>query len=309
MPTKTNESRSLRAALVFAILFGTLAQPPRAVAGETETFGLSPHPEFKQGLRRSFRFGLSPGSSAKDSVRLYNKTNKELKLVVHASDASRSDDGTIHIPPTGSPPASVGTWLTLGANEVTLSPRQERILSFTVSRPKDSQGGGLAAIVAEEADSNNKVGESVEIVTRVALLVRVGEVSDADLTIGSVTLKPVVAFFPETAEVSAEVSDQTDRPITLTVAGEVRSLTGRKFKLEEQSIELKAQEKRLVVLAWDTVPRFGGLMRVTVRGTYTEGEVSSRSSLTPIVPIWLLLIVIVTEGWLLTRKLRRSRRT
>ncbi|HVF11541.1 MAG TPA: DUF916 domain-containing protein [Actinomycetota bacterium] len=305
MQTKTIESRSLRAALVVATLLA-LGHFSPALGGETETFGISPHPEFKQGLRRSFRFGLSPGSSAKDSVRVYNKTDRALKLVVHASDASRSADGTIHIPPTGSRPDSVGTWLRLDANELTLEAKQQKTLSFTVSQPKGSRGGGLAAIVAEEADSSARSGESVEIVTRVALLVRVGEVSEADVTVGSVALRPVVRFVPETAEVSTEVSNQTDRPVTLRVAGEVRSLTGRKFKLEERSIELQAQQTRRVTLPWDTVPRFGGVMRATVRGTYTEGEVSSRSSMTPIVPVWLLMLVIGIEGWILAKKLRRG---
>lgn len=306
MQTKTIESRSLRAALVVATLLGMLAQFSPALGGETETFGISPHPEFKQGLRRSFRFGLSPGSSGKDSVRVYNKTDRALKLVVHASDANRSADGTIHIPPTGTRPDSVGTWLRLDANEVNLEAKQTKTLSFTVSRPKGSRGGGLAAIVAEEADSSARSGESVEIVTRVALLVRVGEIAEADVTVGSVALRPVIRFVPETAEVSAEVSNQTDRPITLTIGGDVRSLTGRKFKLDEQTVELEAQKARLVSLPWDAVPRFGGVMRATVRGTYTEGEVSSRSSMTPIVPVWLLMLVIGIEGWVLAKKLRRG---
>ncbi len=155
--------------LVLGLLL-VLATPP-AQAGENETFGVVPHPtRVDAAERRTFEIPLEVGTTFEDAVRIYNRTDRVVRLAVYSAEAVVGDDDVISIGFRGARPAGLASWITIERETVELLPRGEEIVSFRVRIANREPDPDLAAIVvenaAEEADGD------LDIVQRVAILVR-----------------------------------------------------------------------------------------------------------------------------------------
>src|SRR5205809_6262291 len=72
--------------------------PSHAHASENETFGLTPYPErVNNVVRRTFAIPLDNGAVFEDAVRVYNRTNQPIDLLIYASDARAANDGSITV--------------------------------------------------------------------------------------------------------------------------------------------------------------------------------------------------------------------
>src|SRR5712692_11213435 len=119
-------------------------------AAENETFGLTPYPEQVNGVvRRTFAIPLDRGSVFEDAVRVYNRTDQPLDLLLYASDARAALDGTISVGFRGSPVTGVGSWIKLGRDTISLPRRASAIVRFRVSVGSTKPTPDLGAIVAE----------------------------------------------------------------------------------------------------------------------------------------------------------------
>lgn len=294
-----------RAASLFLIL--CLLSIP-AEAAETENFGIDPHPLAVQGKsRRAYDLGVSAGAAVRDAVRVYNKTRKTIRLNVFGADAERSADGTVGVQTLGATMTEVGTWIRLDKQEVTLKPGASEIIEFSVARPKGA-GPGLGAIVAQEAIPASQQGP-IDLVQRIALLV---QVSDGNLTpalrIERAEVDVPLSFIPSEGKVEAVLVNGTAATVRTQVSITVRTLTGRTFELAPVMAQLRAGEKRMILVRWDSVPRLGGLVRASVEASGPAEDALLKTPRELIVPIWLLVLLAVVTGALVYRRRRRQAR-
>jgi hypothetical protein len=138
--------------LVTGVLF--FAWLPHTVALENESFGLTPHPERRDGTdRRTFSIPLEPGATFEDAVRIYNRSDQTLNLVVYAADAEAAQDGTITVGFKTSRPHGVGAWIDLAREDIELAPRAEIVVTFRVRVRNAEPSPPLGAIVVENTDT------------------------------------------------------------------------------------------------------------------------------------------------------------
>lgn len=295
------EGRPKRAALVFlpALLASSMqVLLPAARAGETETFGFSPHPVVVQGVsRRSFDLAVARGAAVRDAARVFNKTNRRLAMRIYGADASRALDGTLNVAPFGVRSRGVGGWIRPDVAQVTLSPKAENVVGFAVARPP-SGGAGLGALVAEEIPGSPSQ-EPIQVVTRVALLVKVVEGSGGPtFLLEGVAIEVPIRFVPSRGTVSAIVTNGTAEALDAKLVARVRTLTGRTYDLAPSDVKLAPGEKRSVRIDWSTVPRWGGLMKAHLEAQWTGGTAVGESGRMLVVPLWLLLLFIMVLAFI-----------
>lgn len=139
--------------LVAAAIVAVAALFP-AMAGsapvENESFGIVPLPEQVDGLDRStFAIPLEEGATFEDAVRVYNRTDQPIELLLYAADARAGVDGSISVDLRGSTPEGVGAWIELAERELNLPPRGESIVSFRITVGSANPMPDFGAIVVE----------------------------------------------------------------------------------------------------------------------------------------------------------------
>lgn len=275
--------------------------PPDALAGETGRFRFEPGTGGE--ARRSFRFPLGPGQSAGDAVTITNKTREQIKMRVYAADAVRQADGAVAVAPFGSAPRGVGAWIVVSQGEVELGPGEKQTVRFEVRRPTQAETSGLAALVAEEVPA--AAGrQDVEVVTRVALMVRVSEPSEGDaILVEDIEIQPVRSIVPSKAEVMVTVTNRTGAQVAGDVSFAVVTITGARFEVGEVEVALGPGQRDRVKATWEPLPRMGALARAEVAVALGEHRVNARGRLTPIVAVWLMLAVLSVELYLGIRRL------
>jgi hypothetical protein len=138
--------RILAAAIAAALALGVAV----AQAAENETFGLRPHPATVDGVARStFEVPLEPGATFRDRVRVYNRTNQAIELVLYAVDAQTTRGGEINIGVRNTKPTGVGSWIKLSRTSLQLGSKEDAVVGFTVHVETDAPAPDLGAIVAE----------------------------------------------------------------------------------------------------------------------------------------------------------------
>jgi hypothetical protein len=140
-----------RVALLLIAAFALLALAPGIKARENETFGLTPYPEQADGAdRQRFSIPLEPGATFEDAVRIYNRTDQPLDLLIYAADAEQTIDATdITADFRTEKPRGVGAWIDLNRETIELAPRDEVIVSFRVEVKDSEPKPELGAIVVE----------------------------------------------------------------------------------------------------------------------------------------------------------------
>lgn len=283
-----------------------LIVPGNALAGETDTFRLQPHPLEVQGAeRRSFEVSPEPGGAITDAVLLTNKTDEVRSFRVYAADVKLTEQGGAEIPPAHAEPKGVASWVTLERSEVGLLPGSEEVIRFSLSRPEDEPASGTAAIVAEEVPRDpGRAG--IEVNYRIAILIEV--TGDAAwLRISEPELDLPIAFLPSGGIARATLTNETMETVDADIAWEVESLTGRIWQLEDATVQLDPGEVRTIETPWPTVPRWGGAYRVSVDATWAAGTVTGRSARTLHPPPWLLALGILAVGARGLREMRARR--
>ena len=159
--------RRAAASLGIGLVLWSFAAP--ALAVENETFGLSPFPErINNVVRRTFAVPLDRGSRFEDAVRVYNRTDQQIELLVYPADARAALDGTISVGLRGSAPTGVGSWIHLDRRTLTLAPHGSSVIRFRITVGTAKPSPDLGAIVAENAVATSRPGVSrrLDIVVR-----------------------------------------------------------------------------------------------------------------------------------------------
>ena len=159
-----------RAALIVATLFIAFGWLPHATAISNETFGVTPSPEHLDGVdRTTFSIPLETGATFEDAVRIYNRTDQQVTLVVYAADAEDTNGAIAVQGFRGTQPKGVGAWIDLSREDVELAPRASAIVSFRVNVKTGSPSPNYGAIVVENTANSGLSNRSVD---RLDLVVR-----------------------------------------------------------------------------------------------------------------------------------------
>ncbi|RUQ99062.1 WxL protein peptidoglycan domain-containing protein [Labedella endophytica] len=141
--------------------------------------------------RPFFDFALDAGASVSDAFDIRNDGAAPLTLRVYAADAFTTREGNIDLLPAGEQSVDAGTWVELGAAEVTLEPGETRSVPFTLSVPADARPGDHPAGIVTSLLSEDS-GAQVQVDRRLGsrLFVRVG----GELSPAVEVSEPTVAF-------------------------------------------------------------------------------------------------------------------
>ncbi|MFD3675837.1 WxL protein peptidoglycan domain-containing protein [Streptomyces sp. NPDC058613] len=127
------------------------------------TFGVQPAAPEKPDARPHFSYGVTGGAGLRDQIAVWNYGDEPLTLGLYASDAVNTADGGFDLLPAGRAPKDTGSWITLEKDKVTVPPKGNVIVPFTVRVPSDvtpgDHTGGIVASLAGSGqdDQGNKV--------------------------------------------------------------------------------------------------------------------------------------------------------
>lgn len=147
------------AALAAAVAALWCASPAGAI--ETQSFGLGPA---GSSGRTALHESVKPGATARDAVRVWNKTDAPIAVRLEVQGATLSDAGQVSL--GGNEGAA--RWVSLETNRVTLPPRASVEVPVVVRTPRTMPGGVSTAAVVAQLDAD--AGGNVAVVQRVALM-------------------------------------------------------------------------------------------------------------------------------------------
>lgn len=124
--------------------------------------------------RPNFDYAVEPGDELQDRVIVVNNDVTPIELSLYAADAFTTDNGELDLRTRDRQPASVGAWLRVDQDQITLQPGESAEIPFTVSIPKDAAlGDHMGGIVTAPTSVSGSTGPEVRVAITVNL--RVGE--------------------------------------------------------------------------------------------------------------------------------------
>lgn len=138
-------------------------------AGDRLTWGVVPSGPDGAPRRSRFELDVDPGAELVEHVGIVNYTYGELTLDVYAHDAFTTDTGGFDVLPAAGTSTGAGSWIALGAREVTIPPRSRVDLPFRLTVPGNATPGDHAAgiVAAHTSTSVDDDGNRVTIDNRV----------------------------------------------------------------------------------------------------------------------------------------------
>jgi hypothetical protein len=144
----------LALSIVGAAVLGAVVSLPASAASGDATFALIPqHYDPALAATQSYFVAVArPGKTFTNSVRVRNLGGRAGTVLLYAVDATTGKtSGAVYLERT-KPRRGVGSWVTLGAQSVTLAPGESRVVPVSVHVPDDARPGDhLGGIVAENA--------------------------------------------------------------------------------------------------------------------------------------------------------------
>ncbi|OGB85700.1 hypothetical protein A2994_03015 [candidate division Kazan bacterium RIFCSPLOWO2_01_FULL_48_13] len=154
-----------------------LSGQPMAYAVETGGIGVMPAATKDYPANRSwFVYEAEAKTVIKDRVNVINRGNKSVNLIVAALDGAVSQNGGYTLIGSMADNKDIGTWVELEKTEVTLPPKSNQILNFTVTVPDNadvgSHPGGIVVLEkpaeASTLGAKKKNSSQLTVVTRIA---------------------------------------------------------------------------------------------------------------------------------------------
>lgn len=115
-----------------------------------------------------FIYNLVAGEEKKDTLLIRNSSDQTLTAKIYSADGTTTADGSFTLEGDKEKVDGLGSWITLPTNTVTVGPREERKMDFTIKIPKGTAvGDHTGGILLENANVNK--GKGVNVVTRVGV--------------------------------------------------------------------------------------------------------------------------------------------
>jgi hypothetical protein len=122
-----------------------------------------------------FVYELKPGDKFDDAVKVINNTDSVKTLLVYAVDSQASSGGAFACAQKVDTPVSVGSWITLSKDRVSLQPDSSEDVPFTVNVPATASAGeSNGCIVVQDAQQTPvQQGNGITLSFRTALRVAI----------------------------------------------------------------------------------------------------------------------------------------
>lgn len=300
---------------------------PPSPGADRLTWGIQPSTPNGPTDRAAFELTLEPGEDHVDYIGVSNYSERPIDLVLYASDAFNTADGSFALLSRDEPPTDVGAWIRLQETAVTIPARTRLDIPFLLSvpdnaTPGDHVGGIVAALESQASDgSGGNVLVERRIGTRVYL--RVDGPLEPSLTVESVEGDFAGSWHPLEGILHLRYVIRNDGNVrlsgrqTITVDG---PFGGRLKELRLSGLpEILPGESLPVTFDLPQVPPAGVLtttvliepMRLDEPGIVV-GEATEGSATTLAIPwmalgIALIVVELVAGGWWWRR--RQQRRT
>ncbi|MFE4632070.1 WxL protein peptidoglycan domain-containing protein [Streptomyces sp. NPDC056773] len=151
------------------------AAPAAPGEDRKSTFGVQPAGPKGPDARPHFSYGVTGGATTRDQIAIWNYGEEPLTLDVYASDAVNTADGGFDLLPAGRAPKDAGSWIKLDKDKVTVPPKGNVVVPFTVTVPREvtpgDHTGGIVASLASGAQDGQ--GNKVKLDQRVGARVYV----------------------------------------------------------------------------------------------------------------------------------------
>jgi hypothetical protein len=173
---------------ILALAVGSLTfSAPTAHADDT--VGISISPVDSKGAttgRTRFSYKVDPGQTVTDHVKVSNPGTTTVDITVFAADAYNDDNGDFALRPTADKSSDAASWTAFEGKpqlKITLAHGQSKVVTFTVTVPKNATPGDHAAGVLAAATTAGQVAVERRIADR--MYVRVSGKLQPSLTISS----------------------------------------------------------------------------------------------------------------------------
>jgi hypothetical protein len=124
-----------------------------------------------------FVYALSPNQTANDGIKVVNNSDETKTLTVYAVDSQPSSDGAFACAQQADAQKEVGKWLSLSKTRVTLEPKTNETVNFSVTVPAHADVGehngciAIQDVSAGTQQSQNGIALSFRSALRVAVTV------------------------------------------------------------------------------------------------------------------------------------------
>ncbi|RFA15383.1 hypothetical protein B7R21_05040 [Subtercola boreus] len=306
------------------LLLGMLVPATAAEAVEGPSWGVAPADTALGANRANFEYALAPGAVVDDAFEVTNNGITPLLLKVYAADAFTTREGTIDLLAGGEPSVDSGTWVTLGASDITLTPGQVMVIPFTITVPQDARPGDHPTGIVSSILSTD-AGAEVQVDRRLGsrMYIRVdGDLAPA-ATVSGLTVDYSGSWNPLAVgalDVSYTLSNTGNTRVTaltnLTVEGPFGIAPARTGDeqlpevLPGSTIDVHQRISGVAALLWlsgavTVLPTAVGLGAVPLDSVSTPYGMLA-------LPFWLLILVLVLAlvvvGVLLALRRRRRAR-
>lgn len=293
--------------------------PPPAPEQVVHSWALAPagssDPD-EPGNRPSLSYEVAPGAAIDDAVTLFNYSNVQLNFRIYATDGFNNEDGAFDVLPGDQQPTDVGSWVALKQENVTVAPRSQATVPFTIAVPTDaSPGDHVGAVLASSGTiGTGPDGKIVNLDRRTGsrLYLRVAGELTPELAIESIrtTYRPALNPAGGTAEVTYRIQNRGNMRMggahTATVSGPLGIATKR--KPGEELAELLPGEGVTVHATFEGVPA-SVLAFTTVRleptalvGDDAGAPSQRRQAVTLAVPVSLVALALALGFALYARR-------
>lgn len=154
----------MKKSIFFTILVGVFLTVGQSVLAQSLSVGISP---------LTFELSGNPGDVIVNKLKVYNPSTNRVGVKMDTEDiVSSGESGNVLVEPAETETYSLAQWVKITPKEFVLSPKEQKIVSFTISVPKNAEPGGhYGTILASTESVSGPKATGATIVQRVGSLV------------------------------------------------------------------------------------------------------------------------------------------
>lgn len=136
---------------------------------------------------RKITFELGPDGSYSGEFEIVNNTGTKLTFSLRLSDWDMDPDGRVRLKPVGSTERSLGRWISGYLDRVSVPPKDNRTIGFSVDLSGGEDKGRWGAFLVRPLGQENEVREGLNVGIKVQYAVTLYEESPSQKKSGQIT--------------------------------------------------------------------------------------------------------------------------
>jgi hypothetical protein len=265
--------------------------PQKLLAQESQAILISP---------LVFDLSANPGDILKNNLRLFNPGTRAIQIKITVEDfVPKGEEGEVQIlelEPEIKRTYSLASWVKVEPEEMSLEPRQEKFINFTIEVPKNAEPGGKYGSLIVNVSGGETTGTGAKVLQKVASLILLS-------ISGEVQEKLIVKEFKgpkfqEYGPINFSLRLENQGTVHLRPRGLIAINNWRNHKVADLVIPQQVVmpgAKRIINISWPKKSLFGRFT-ATVVGSYGKANQPFTASWTFWVWPWkisLLILIIV----------------